>query len=401
MIDKEAQIFDLFKTKLALPTNVYVKRAALERELELSLRENKSLVIRGQSGAGKTWLYKKKLTELSIKYFTTSCHLDNSIIDSMITTVGERILEEVEEQTSAKVKALIAEGDLSSKKTYGITKNDKINLFFKCINDKKERVIYVFDNLEGISEERAQDLVSIIMLIDDEKYPENLKLILVGAPEAGYRFFSLIESDNTIRNRVKLLTKEVGGLTLDETKDFIQNAFVDILNFEIDQSQINMIASYIKTKIDGLPQYVNEYCKYLATEIFENSNTFHESMLDSSITSWIKEFDQTIVHEITNAMNSRNNDTKRRNQVLYVLGEINKWQFSPTEDIELEVRRIFSNTKGVDINISHIFRQLIDKKILQNSSINPGLYEFRDRKMRVALRSLLRLNNEQVSIVNF
>ena len=221
------------------------------------------------------------------------------------------------------------------------------------------------------------------------------------SPEAGYRFFSIIESDNTIRNRVKLLSKEVGGLTLDETKDFIRNAFIDILDFKISMEQINLIAVYIKTKIDGIPQYVNEYCKYLATEIYEYNDSFDEKMLDSSIASWIKEFDQTIVHEITNAMNSRNNDTKRRNQVLYVLGEIDKWQFSPTEDIEPEVRRIFSNTGGVDINISQIFRQLIDRKILQNSSMNPSLYEFRDRKMRVALRSLLRLNNEQVSVVSF
>jgi MoxR-like ATPase len=57
---------DVFTPRAAtVNQSMYIDRPQLERSIETSLRVKFHLIIHGESGTGKTWLYKKVLARIS------------------------------------------------------------------------------------------------------------------------------------------------------------------------------------------------------------------------------------------------------------------------------------------------------------------------------------------------
>lgn len=57
---------------------MYVHRDGLERAFIKALRKPKHIIIHGESGCGKTWLYKKIFAERKIKYEVLNAATVNS-----------------------------------------------------------------------------------------------------------------------------------------------------------------------------------------------------------------------------------------------------------------------------------------------------------------------------------
>ena len=99
---------------------IYVDRLDLEKSLIRALNGSLHAIIFGESGSGKSWLYKKVLSDISAKVATANCANASRLgslteeIKQVVAGEEPRKLSEQTEEMNAAVKAVVAEGGLRS-----------------------------------------------------------------------------------------------------------------------------------------------------------------------------------------------------------------------------------------------------------------------------------------------
>src|SRR5215203_5930104 len=108
--------------KTSVNRDVYVERPELEKELKRALAGSLHTIIFGESGCGKSWLYKKVIADLDAYSLSANCanalrfgSLTSEIRQVVAVEVPKRLSEMSEEKTAA-VRAVVAEGGLTSSK---------------------------------------------------------------------------------------------------------------------------------------------------------------------------------------------------------------------------------------------------------------------------------------------
>jgi type IV secretory pathway VirB4 component len=90
--------------------DIYVDRPELERELGRALNGSLHTIVFGESGSGKSWLYKKVLADMKAHYATANCA--NALrlkslteeIKSLVSEESPRRLVQQTEEMNAKAK---------------------------------------------------------------------------------------------------------------------------------------------------------------------------------------------------------------------------------------------------------------------------------------------------------
>ena len=105
---------------------MYVKRPELENELLRSIKGSMNTLISGESGNGKSWLYKKVIEGEDINFAIANCanasrfsSLTNAIYQSIIPT-GSAAKTGYAETKKAEVKAVVFDGSLEHKAEFKI-----------------------------------------------------------------------------------------------------------------------------------------------------------------------------------------------------------------------------------------------------------------------------------------
>jgi hypothetical protein len=173
---------------------MYVKRTDLERSLTNSLRGSKNIIVSGESGSGKTWLYKKVFESEDITY--ESINLSNASLkgslDAAFKDKNDRLGEEatVEVTKAGTVKVAPAgvgvEKGGSEKRTVG--QKGAFETLLAKIRAKAGRngaAVLVYENFEQIIDNEAvlRSISDTIILLDDDDISQyRIKLCLVGVP---------------------------------------------------------------------------------------------------------------------------------------------------------------------------------------------------------------------------
>lgn len=95
---------------------IYVHRVQLEKRLERSISGSKHCFLYGESGNGKSWLYKKLFDELKVNYVVGNCataSMKGSILDEIRSVCLEAGIAKKTgyvEQKSAGVSTVINAG---------------------------------------------------------------------------------------------------------------------------------------------------------------------------------------------------------------------------------------------------------------------------------------------------
>lgn len=377
---------------------IYVERPELEKELRRSLEGSLHTIIFGESGSGKSWLYKKVLSDLKAEIATANCANAlrfGSLTAEIAQVVGleePRRLTEISEEMSAGVKAVVAEGGLSSTRKYEYYEGDPLLGCFRALRDKAGAgsAILVIDNLEMIfgSPDLMKELASIITLLDDERYAKyKVDLLIVGVPSGVKEYFS--QTQASVANRVSEVT-EVSSLAEEQVARLVQKGFVDLLKVDIDDDTLSSWQRHIFNVTMGFAQHVQEYCEqlgYVVEDAGWKGDTAHLNIADAQ---WLKKGLSQASGTIAYLMNERDTKIGRRNQVLYVLGRINKRVFHANE-VETSLREEFPNTTAdITLAVGQMLSELAggDAPIIKKSAKGPT-YEFRDARFAMALRVLL------------
>lgn len=406
MFDKKvsrAKPNEVFTPKAPLVNeDMYITRPHLEKTLKRAIDGTYHIIVHGDSGSGKSWLYKNVLREIGCEYITIN--LPNASSNQSISETFKWFLNQLDdvkkveytEKKMAEVSGVVAKGQIDHVNKYVLTEKEP---FLQCLEyvrkkAKQKQGLIVFENLEAIfkDENLMRELGNLILLLDDEVYAKfNVKFLIVGVPNGIKEYFSKIDNTSSISNRLEEIP-QVSKLSKDQVRKFVIKGFVEKLKIELDSTQLEELIDDVYWSTLGIPQRLHEYCLKVAFALEDCGWTYNQDVLALSKVDWINQSLTSNYLIIEKLMNSRDTVVQRKNQVLYALGKINKEEFK-SSDIEDLVINEFPSTAQVTMNIGQVLSEIAnsDNPLIKKTPKGDS-YTFVDPKFCICIRMMLAKN---------
>lgn len=385
-------------------TKMYVDRPLHEKSLARALKRNSHTLLFGDSGNGKSWLYKKVMKENGIPYVVANC-ANASRLKSITQEICNCLIEPgtvtklgFSEEKAAEVSAYFAKGGLKHSGNYNVSQEEPLLKAFKMFSEAtSDRKIIVLDNLESIfnSKELMDELADIVILLDDDRYAScNINILIVGVPNGVLQYFSETKNLESVSNRIQEVEK-VASLDSGQVMEIIKKGF-DQLSIKITGQTLIDLSDHVWDVTLGIAQRVHEYCECLAYEVEDNEWKFDKALLQKANLSWLKQGLRQSYHVIETHLNSRETAVARRNQVIYCIAKIRQHQFD-SNDIDALIRKEFPTTiPETNMGIGSILGELAkgDSPLLNRNDRNNS-YSVRDPRYLMCIR--VALYKDQVS----
>ncbi len=385
-------------------TKMYVDRPLHEKSLARALKRNSHTLLFGDSGNGKSWLYKKVMKENGIPYVVANC-ANASRLKSITQEICNCLIEPgtvtklgFSEEKAAEVSAYFAKGGLKHSGNYNVSQEEPLLKAFKMFSEAtSDRKIIVLDNLESIfnSKELMDELADIVILLDDDRYAScNINILIVGVPNGVLQYFSETKNLESVSNRIQEVEK-VASLDSGQVMEIIKKGF-DQLSIKITGQTLIDLSDHVWDVTLGIAQRVHEYCECLAYEVEDNEWKFDKALLQKADLSWLKQGLRQSYHVIETHLNSRETAVARRNQVIYCIAKTRQHQFD-SNDIDALIRKEFPTTiPETNMGIGSILGELAkgDSPLLNRNDRNNS-YSVRDPRYLMCIR--VALYKDQVS----
>ncbi|WP_369743070.1 ATP-binding protein [Pseudidiomarina sp. PP-1MA] len=403
------QISDVFTPRLGeVNTSMYVERPQHEKSLARALKRNSHTLLFGDSGNGKSWLYKKVMNELGIPYVVANCanasrlrsithEICNCLIEpGTVTKLG------FSEEKAAEVGALFAKGTLKHNGSYSISQEEPLlkafKMFAETTNQKK---VIVLDNLESIfsSDDLMEELADIVILLDDTRYAEcNVNILIVGVPNGVLHYFSETKNQESVSNRIQEVEK-VASLDRQQVQEIVRKGF-EQLSINITGQTLIHLSEHIWYVTLGVAQRVHEYCECLAYEIEDNEWKYDKDLLKYADVEWLKQGLRNSYQVIEAHLNSRETAVARRNQVIFCIAKVRQHQFD-SNDIDQLIRREFPSTiPETNMGVGSILGELAKgSNPLLNRSSKSNSYSIRDPRYLMCIRVALHKDNDSQRVI--
>ncbi len=405
---------------------MYIHRPDREAELVQAIKESKHLVLYGESGTGKSWLFKKVFADSKVEYL--NCNMANasrfgSIAKELENTV-DRELENIHQATrTTSKKEGEATADMKAKlpflgrmgaafrvlvsgekqKEYRIVQKEPVERAFEFLHqkNKKSTNVLVFDNFESIvgNTTLLEELSNIILLLDDERYGKyRTKILIVGTPVNILYVIVSVAASRPVARRIRQLDK-LDPLSKDQVRELLRKGFEEELGFDV--PSLDDIVEHVMYLTHGIPDRVHEYGLELA-KLAKPSMAAVSTLFTATDQKWVANNLADLYAIIQSAMNARETEAGRRNQVIYALGQLpgKEVKLSELEDI---VRKKFPNsTSGKTLNMSLNLGDLMGRENpMITKNVSGDGYVFTDLKFKLCIRSVIVLEGEVVKIREF
>ncbi|MDG0808068.1 AAA family ATPase [Cohnella rhizosphaerae] len=129
-------------------SDMYISRPRLEKDLKRELLGTKHVIIHGESGCGKSWLYKKVLSDMNINYEVIN--LANAARYGSITEEIKMVHSSLQptrktgysEKKAGELSAGIAKGQLEFVGEFSVSEQDPVELLFKHLYKKSKKTSF-------------------------------------------------------------------------------------------------------------------------------------------------------------------------------------------------------------------------------------------------------------------
>lgn len=127
-------------------SDMYVERPDLEQALHRALRGSLHIVIHGESGAGKSWLYKASFSKNGVAFMIANLANASRLgsiaaeLKNLVDREGKSQKTGYEETKSASVNTVIAEGGLSHTGQYEIGRMEPFESCLAFLRNQEGRV---------------------------------------------------------------------------------------------------------------------------------------------------------------------------------------------------------------------------------------------------------------------
>jgi hypothetical protein len=380
---------------------MYVRRSELETRLIDAFPSNKFIVIHGESGNGKTWLFKKVFSDQGIFYEVVN--LGNaSGAESLDKAFGVKLGE-----WGSKQKASEGTASSAGAKPMGMGVEHRMDTttsyaskspFHHLVEETRrrakddQRCAIIFDNFEAIVDnpKLVRELAGIILNADDESFAKhNVQLVIVGTPTNLKQTIVQLSKSAPVANRLVEIP-EVARMSAQEAAQLMEQGFVNELGlqFEADLPK-ETVFEEVAWNTDRIAQHIQELCLLIAQEARRNGDVVSREVADRATRTWTNDTLSADIATIHASMNARDTRIGRKNQTLYALGQCKLEDFKYT-DIEAIVRKSF-DVGGATLNISQILSGFADEEnpiITRNPQADA--WRFVSPKYRMAIRALLK-----------
>lgn len=330
---------------------MYVARPELEKLLMRSINRNTHSLLFGESGNGKSWLYRHTLEKNKIPYVVANC-ANASRLGSITAEICAVLIEPgsvnklgFTEDKAVELSALVAKANVKHTNNYQIKQEDPLLEAFRTFGTHASgRKILILDNLESIfsSTKLMDELADIVILLDDPRYSQfGINLLIVGIPNGVLEYFRKTKNVESVANRIEEIQK-VGSLDKDQVGEVVRKGF--------SQLKVSLTASLLQTLTDhiwnitlGIAQRVHEYCECLAYELEEQDWKYSKQAMDRADHTWLKQGLRQSYQVVEGHLNSRQTSVARRNQVIYCIGKTRTHQFD-SNVIDGMIRKEFPET---------------------------------------------------------
>lgn len=408
---REIQINQVFTPRSStVNLKIYVPRHDLEQRLLRSIGGSMHSLLFGESGNGKSWLYKKVLEQEGIPYRVANCANASRLksvteeIVNALTPTGSTYKTGFTENKEAGVKAVFAEGKISHQGQYVIQRDEPLVEAFSVFksNANSDVSVLVLDNLESIFDQTdlMNELADILILLDDERYAKyGIKFLIVGVPNGVLEYFAKTKNLESVANRLEELPK-VGGLNKSMIRTILERGFNNLLKFSVSEEDLTQISTHIHHVTMGVAQRVQEYCEKLAYKIQDNRGVYEGGLMAESDKEWLLVGLRQAYTVIESHLNSRNTAVARRNQVIYCIGIVNTHQFDSSKIIDKITEEFPSTISNGSMGVGGILTELScgDAPLLKK---NPKTNEYRimDPRYIMCIRAMLIKNSQDSSVV--
>ena len=376
--------------------DMYVERPKHEKALKRAINRNSHSLVFGESGNGKSWLYKKVLSENSIAHVVANC-ANASRLKSITQEVCNCIIEPgtvsklgFNEEKAAEINAYFAKGGLKHNGNYDIAQEEPLlkafRIFHESNNSKK---IIVLDNLESIfdSTELMDELADIIILLDDERYSAcKINFLIVGVPSGVLQYFSETKNVESVSNRINEIDKII-GLDSGQVMEIVKKGF-DQLAINITGEKLIYLADLISFITLGIPQRVHEYCESLAYEIEDNDWKYDISLIKRANFEWLRQGLRQSYYVIDCHWGNRATAVARKNQVIFCIGKISSHQFDSKKIDEMLRIEFPSTIPRTNMGIASILGKLSEgtTPLLIKSN---NTYSIKDPRFLMCIRTAI------------
>lgn len=396
---------DVFTPRSAeVNLDMYVTRPELERALKNALRGNLHMLIHGESGTGKSWLYKKTFTDLSVSYLVANLANASRLgsitaeLKNLVDREGKATKMRYEEEKSAEASAGFATGALSHTGDFEIGQKEPFERALDALRRKagSNPAVLVFDNLEAaFTDPMLKELADLLILCDDERYAKyKVKILIVGVPGGVKEYYYKTPHHSTVANRLYELP-EVSRLRNEECDELVRKGFEHKLKYSVES--LPALQKHVAWISDRTPQMVHEYCLELAW-IGEERRSVESSSISLADDAWLSKSQYHAYSVIESHMNERDTKAGRRNQTLYALSLCEGEQFKSSEVENLLRKEFPTSTHDTALNLAQILAALStgDRPIVRRSPKGDA-FTFADPRYRMVLRAmLLKTTDERV-----
>lgn len=400
---------DVFTPRSAnVNPKLYIPRPDLEEELTEGLSESQHLVIFGESGNGKSWLYKEVFKREKVVYEVVNLVLASSLgslgaaFNDKLSRQEKLEKEEYELSKSGGVKPGGVGVDFEGTWKYIKGKKEPFEMLLAYIRKsaRNGKAAIVFDNFEQISsdEETCKQIANCVVLLDDPTYASyNVKIVIVGTPSGIDEILSGTENVQTISTRLKEIP-EVERMLPAEAKLLMRRGLEDQLGLKVlGDSQV--FYDKMLSITDRIALELQELGLKIAKEaIKKKERVIDQNVLNRAVSKWAKNSIRAYCTMVSNRMNSRETKAARRNQCIYACGMSERESFT-YKDVEKKIRELFPETSnGISLNVSGELSKLAkgNNPLLKRLPTDDA-YRLTSPKVRMAIRTMLTIVDGKVS----
>ncbi len=379
---------------------MYVERPELEKELVRSIIGSMNTLISGESGNGKSWLYKKVLASEKINYVIANCANASrlgSLTDAIFKTVippGVASKKAYSENKKAGVNVFAFEGGLEHTDEFEVNQQEPLLSSFQWLYKKSHGrlSIIVLDNFETIfkNDKLLQEVADILILLDDAQYAKfKTKFLIVGLPCDVIEYFSRSKNSTSVANRIEEI-RNVTGLSRNQVDKIVTKGFVGALQIKLSPTQLDEISKHVHHVTMGVAQRVHEYCEKLAYKIYDNKWVYDSSLLHVADYEWLRIGLKQSYSVVEHHLNSRDTSIARRNQVIYSIGKVTAHQFDSGDIVKIIHKEFPSTIPETNMGIGSILTGLSTSSsplLKRNSKMNT--YQVLDPRYVMAIRVIL------------
>jgi len=402
---------DVFTPRSAnVNPRLYVPRPELEEELKDGLTESQHLVIFGESGNGKSWLYKNVFKSENV-FFEVVNLVQASTLGALSAAFQDKLdrLEELEKteyelSKTGSIKPINIGGEVEGTWTYVKGKKEPFEAllaYARRTAGKRRTAVIVFDNFEQIASDTqiCKQVSNCIVLLDDPIYAEyDVKLVVVGTPAGIDEILSKSGNIQTISSRLKEIP-EVARMSKREAELLMRLGLEDLLKLRVLGNK-QKFYEHLLSITDRIALELQELGLRIAKEAEKKGGVIDQLVMKRAVAKWARNSIRSYCSIVASRMNSRETKAARRNQCIYACGMIDKENFN-YRDIDEKIREYFPDTtNGVTLNVSGELSRLSkgDNHLLKKLPTEDA-YRLANPKLRMAIRSMLEIVDGKVSKV--